>query len=385
MTRALVACLVVAACGDNQQPVEIAVPYGTPAFVAYKANGTWHGAKPTERGYRIDTVGPYQFVFVCADAQGFDVEELFADTSDGDQAVFTTAVVDACFAPRQPTGSARIEGSVQQAGTLMLGLYGTEAFTQNWTYDFGLAQGRYDLVFRPEVAATPVIRRDVDVGIGMNPQAPIDAAVEGVALAKVPLTITGAMAGSHYGVSTTLVTANGAALIVDRSDAPMLLPDAMLRTGEHQLIDLDIAEQATSSYFDHVTMSEASELVAHVQPPPDVTYAASELGTSVTWQHEPLDAVGYELTVTANGDASVIHGFTTKDVAYETLDLAVDRDAPGFLDAWRPIWSTDLDSSTRSFQVAALRDGNCYETQLLDRGRETAVLQLGSRCSQLLP
>jgi hypothetical protein len=353
--------------------------------VAYKANGTWHGAKPTKRGYLIESIGPYQFVFVCADAQGFDVEELFADTSDGDQAVFVSAVVDACLVPRQPIVGARIEGSVRQPGTIMLGLYGTEAFTQDWTYDLGVAQGRYDLVFRPEVATTPVIRRDVDVGIGMNPQPPIDAAVEGVALAKVPLTITGAAVGSRYSVSTTLVTANGDALIVDRSDGPLVLPDAMLRPGERQLIDLDIAEQATSSYFDHVTMSRAGELVAHVQPPPDLTYAASDLATSVTWRHEPLDAVSYELTVTANGDASVIHGVTTQHVAFEKLDLAIDRDAPGFLDAWRPTWSTDLESSTRSFQVAALRDGNCYETQLLDRGRETAVLQLGSRCALLLP
>jgi hypothetical protein len=108
MRRVLVAWVVVAACGDNQQPVEIAVPYGVASFVGYKANGSWHEAKPTDRGYRIISDGPYQFVFVCGDDQTFDVEELFADPSDGDQEIATQLSSDSCRVDRDGVALAEV-------------------------------------------------------------------------------------------------------------------------------------------------------------------------------------------------------------------------------------------------------------------------------------
>ena len=164
MKRALVACWVVAACGDNQQPIEVAVPYGTPAFVGYKANGAWHAAPSTERGYRIDIVGPYQFVFVCADDQDFDLEELFADTADGDQRIdVSTLQIEACATPRHVLAAGRITGTVVQPGTVQVGIYGMEGLATNWSYDLAVAQGRQDLVFRPETGVLPVVRRDLSL------------------------------------------------------------------------------------------------------------------------------------------------------------------------------------------------------------------------------
>ncbi|MEP6862372.1 MAG: hypothetical protein ABJE66_17235 [Deltaproteobacteria bacterium] len=386
MTRALVACLVVAACGDNQQPVEIAVPYGTPAFVAYKADGTWRGAKPTKRGYLIESVGQYQFVFVCADSHGFDVEELFADTSDGDQTLSTGGGdIELCNTIREQSVEGHINGTMIQPGVVSLYNEANEGLAADWSYDLGATIGRRDLVAVPITGDIVAIRRDIDVVVGPNPQAPIDLASESIPLVRVPSTITGLVPGSHVDVASTLRTINGTDLQYARSsDAPLLLPDSAIEPGERQFFDLDVEQGATDSYYwDHVAMEAGTELVAHLQPPPDTSYATSELGTSVTWQHEALDAVGYELLVTANGASSLIHGVATKSVVNHTLDLSVDRDAPGFLDGWRPTWSTDLESSTRTFKVAALRDGACYETQLFDRGRETATIGLGSRCAVL--
>jgi hypothetical protein len=387
MNRALVAWVVVAACGDNQQPVEIAVPYGTPAFVAYKANGAWHGAKPTERGYLIESVGQYQFVFVCAGGEGFDVEELFADTSDGDQTVFTTfGLIEMCGADRHPSLFGNIDGTMLQPGSIRFYSQRAEGFAANWSYSIAAAVGRRDLVAVPETAEIAAIRRDIDVAVGSNPQPPIDLVSESVALVSVPMTITGLVEGASVRVTSTLATNNGTFLpFSDYSNSAFLLPDSAIRLGERQYFDLDIDEAGpnSSSYWDHVAMDAGTELVAHVQPPPDTSYSVSELGTSVTWKHEALDAVDYELLVTANGTSSVIHGIATQSVANETLDLSVDREAPGFLDAWRPAWSTDLDSSSRTFQTAALRDGACYETQVFDRGRATASFGLSSRCGVL--
>ncbi|HET9992052.1 MAG TPA: hypothetical protein VFQ65_26160, partial [Kofleriaceae bacterium] len=92
-------------------------------------------------------------------------------------------------------------------------------------------------------------------------------------------------------------------------------------------------------------------------------------------------AVGFELLVSAGGTASIIHGVATATVSgNELLDLSVDPHAPGFLDAWRPVWSHDLASSARAFSVQASREGGCYETLLVDRGRSTAYYAPTSRC-----
>lgn len=389
MTRAPVACLVVAACGDNQQPVEIAVPHGTPAFVAYKANGTWHGAKPTKRGYLVESVGQYQFVFVCADPQGFDVEELFADTSDGDQELEPQASVDACRTLSGDIAFANITGTVAQAGFLELGVSGASAGdSPNWSYDITTVEGRQALVFRPFTADVVVIRRDVEIGPGTNPQPIIDTSTEAIDLTRMPLSFAGTSLADRAQTMTTLITADGEHLVVAFAAAsPLLLPGSQLEAGERQLVDVNIDEQPqdTSTYLDHVRL-DAMDLRVKVLPPPDVRYSTTGLGTVVTWQHEPLDAVGFELLVASGGTPSIIHGVATASVSTtSTLDLSVDPDAPGFLDAWRPVWSHDLDSSARAFQVLASRDGGCYETQLVDRGRSTAYTSPTSRCSQLLP
>ncbi|HET9989215.1 MAG TPA: hypothetical protein VFQ65_11860, partial [Kofleriaceae bacterium] len=196
MRRALVACLVVAACGDNQQPVEIAVPYGVPAFVGYKANGTWHEPKPTDRGYRVVSDGPYQFVFVCGDDQTFDVEELFADPSDGDQEIATQLSSDACRVGRGDVALAEVTGTVVQPGFLILGLSGGSASDlPNWSYDVITVQGSQALLFTPFTADIIVLRRDVEIGPGANPQPVIDTRTEETSLVRAPLTIHGMVEG----------------------------------------------------------------------------------------------------------------------------------------------------------------------------------------------
>lgn len=386
MKCALVACWVMAACGDNQQPVEIAVPNGTPAFVAYKAAGAWRVPAETERGYRIDSEGAYQFVFVCANDQDFDVEELFADASDGDQTlVVSTGAIESCATPRGDIAFADLTGEVTQPGEVRVDKYGQEGLTPGWSYDLAVPEGIQDLVFVPETGLTPVVRRDIDVEPGANPQSEIDLASEGITLERAPLTVTGAVAGSNILALTVLVTANGTELPLLASATPLLLPAAELRSGERQYVDVSIDEpDAGGDYNDFVELASDGDLSVRVQPPPVVTYAAGELGVAATWDGEPTDAVGYQLLVTNPGTASVVHGFTTASAALtKTLDLSIDRDAPGFLDVWRPLWSRDLDSSARAFQVAASRDGDCYETQVIDRGRTTAYTGFATRCTLL--
>ena len=385
MKRALVACLVVAACGDNQQPVEIDVPYGAAAFVGYKANGAWHDAKPTERGYRIDTVGPYQFVFVCATDQDFDVEELFADASDGDQVLVASSAIDPCVEPHEQVASGHITGTVAQPGTVRVGELGQEGLASDWTYDLVVPQGREDLLFVPETGLTPVIRRDLEIGGGANPQPRIDLVTEGITLERAPLTVNGSLDGANIIATTVLVTANGTELPLLASATPLLLPAAELRAGERQYVDVSIDEPANGGdYNDFVELAADGDLVAQIQPPPAVTYSATDLALAATWDRAPTDAVGYQLLVANPGNRSIVHGFATATVATtRTLDLSVDRDAPGFLDAWRPLWSRDLDSSARTFEVAASRDCDCYETLLIDRGRTTAFTSPRSRCALL--
>jgi len=386
MRRALVACFLVAACGDNQQPIEIVVPHGAASFVGYKANGVWHDAVPTARGYRVISDGPYQFVFVCADDSGFDVEELFADPADGDQELSPTLAIEACSTVAAPAANAEVTGTVDEPGTLTLGLTHQNASSDsaNWSYDIATWQSRQTFLFAPVTADIVVVRRDVDLLPGLDPQPPIDLTSEGVTLARAPLNVQGMVSGRVPTTSSWLAESDGETLYLATAvDTALLLPAAALAPGEHQFVDVDIEEETSataSEYRDHARV-DAGDLTVRLQPPPTVTYAMSELGTSVAWEHEPLDAVGYELLVSAGGTPSIVHGFATATVSgSSTLDLAVDRDAPEFLDAWRPAWSHDLASSARAFQVQASRDGNCYETELLDRGRSTAYTGLASRC-----
>jgi hypothetical protein len=386
MRRALVACVVVAACGDNQQPVEVVVPHGTPAFVAYKANGTWRIPPATAHGYRVDAQAPYQFVFVCADDQGFDVEELFADPSDGDQELQAQSTIGACRVDLGNPAIAEATGSVVQPGFLELGgLTNASGDSPDWTYDLATTPGPHALAFRPITADVVVIRRALELGAGTNPQPVIDATTEAMPLARAALTISGMVDGEPVATTTTLATSAGESLVIAIADAsPLLLRTSDLEADERQWVDVYIQEPTPDgSYTDHATL-DATDLAVKLQPPPDVSYATSELGTSVTWQGEPLDAVGYELLVANSGIPSLIHGVATATVSGDsTLDLSVDGDAPGFLDAWRPLWSHDLASSSRAFQLAASRDGACYETLLVDRGRSTSYTAPGSRCPVL--
>jgi hypothetical protein len=323
-------------------------------------------------------------VFVCAGGDSFDVEELFADTSDGDQELEPQVAIDACRTLRGDTAFAHVTGTVAQPGLLELGGGGaSSADSPNWSYDITTAVGRQALLFRPITADVVVLRRDVDIEPGTNPQPVIDTSTEAIALTRMSLALDGAILAGQVHTMTTLITADGEQLIFAFDGAtPLLLPGSELQAGERQLVDVTIDQQTqdASTYEDHARL-DATDLTVKLLPPPDVSYSTTDLGTAVTWQHEPLDAVGFELLVATGGTASIIHGVATATVSTTSmLDLSVDRDAPGFLDALRPVWSHDLDSSARAFQVQASRDGGCYETLLVDRGRSTAYTSPGSRC-----
>jgi len=366
MKAVLAAVALMAACGDNTT-ITIGFPDGALAFATYKADGGWHHPEATSTGYRIDRAGPYQFVWVCSQNGVLDIEELFADTSDGDQDV--APVIDsACYPDGTPVVSGalgRISGSVVQAGMLSVGSFGTDSFMPDWTYDLEATQGVHDVVFVPEYEASHVVvRRDVTVGDMPNVQPAIDLTAEGTALVPVPVAIEGLAVGEQV-VSHSVLVANEEPVQLVYGDATVgVLPSQELGPADYQLVYVSASngEADEDAYFS----PDLTRSVAFI-PPPTVSFTTSDTGIAATWAHASVGTVGFELSV--SDGTSVIHGHILPSVAGEhVLDLAIDPDIQGFADAWRPAWSHDLDAARVTFKVTALRDHACYATRVTHNG-----------------
>lgn len=383
MKVAAAVAVLAAACGDNRQPVNVDV-HGLAGFAAYKSDGAWHEPVPAEGSYRVDAFGPYQFVFVCGDDQTFDVEELFADPADGDQRIDPLAETAACE-PALEGELGTLAGQVAQAGTVEIGAVGTEGFAPGWSYSLDLPQGRHDLVFRPSSALTPVLRRDLEVGPGVNVQPAIDATSEGVALERHPVELEALPDMAQVDTVATVITANGEHLDVGVANGvSAMLPAGSLRPGDRQVLAIRVLEDPFTE--DDIVLDRTDNtapLSAAVRPLPEVAYATTGTATAVTWRDVPLTPTSYELLISNPGTASVVHGRATSTVASGSLDLSIDADLTGFLAAWRPTWARDLDSSARTFHVLSPLATGCYEVELTDLGRSTHGGMIGTRCPLL--
>ncbi|MEO8552717.1 MAG: hypothetical protein ABI678_22220 [Kofleriaceae bacterium] len=188
---------LLVACGDDQPGVRITLP-GTPSFVMYEEAGVWKHPLVIQSddgppAYELTATGPYRFVWVCAGAydsrtNGYYVDDLFADYTDGDQDVRVPSrayLPIPCYNPPGSSTQGAALGRVSQPGEVEVGNLINWSAEPNWLFTLQGSVGLHDVVAAqlssnglPDELGTAtqiVVRRDVPFdGAAPQPQPTID-------------------------------------------------------------------------------------------------------------------------------------------------------------------------------------------------------------------
>lgn len=354
LSLALCTSPLVAACDDAREaPIFVKVStVRAPEAIAFRdaLDGEWQTPAPTSPGsYEFEVRGPYVVSVVCNAGNGFIISTRQLARTPEDSRELDMACEEL------PLSDATITGKMQQAGSVAVSDARDFSDLPNWSFNFGVPAGTYDLIafsderlsIRPGLAVTDTL----DVGT-IN-------ITQGAALVPAALSVTNNAAGELLEAQVLVSTPRTSAGYIH------LGPPATARVAPTELLTGDVRQSVTLAGYlgDSIRSARrdfrAGDPTSFTLPEPlaGLAFDTASGDLAATWTELPEhDEVSVSVSGTNPDDKAREHTLELSArflAATAATGAAFDTAFPGYQPDWRPSYTREY-----SREVVAVRDAD---------------------------
>lgn len=335
----------IAACGDNIDvdgdaplPVEVTVKITAdvaPALVVIREGlqGPWRAANSlTTTTFEAEVTQFYTVLAVCPEALGAGVQVSSRALRDDAKIVISCAL---------PPDTFTVTGTMAQPGMVTLDGVRRTGTQPNWSFDFQVGAGTYDLI--AVTGDRVAVQRGIDVAADVTLPAPIDVALQGTALVDTAFTITNAVQGETTEIGVFMVTPHNqpqARLYLGPLTTAKVAPDSVLAFGEQQEVSVrsmhDDGTRSVTRTARRPFRAGSSTAFTLWNPFADFRFVVEQGALAATWTTR--SEVSY-LFFQVYGAVGSVHSFDfsrnyLSSTRRNRLELEIG-DVPGFDPRWR--------------------------------------------------